>query len=508
VIRRCLAAVICTLAAATASVSAQSSYDELSRFSAVVRHISDNHADSVTYRSLVRAGIDGMLRSLDPHSWFLPSEDADKYNALERGELAVTGIEIELADAVPTVIAVTDGSPAAGADVRPGDRVISVGGEPTAGLTAKVVALRLAGERGTRVRVELERGARLEPDSVAVTLRREMPKPEPSVLLTRMIDDSTGLVRLGQFGEKSADELRKSVRSLRGEGMKRLVLDLRGNPGGIVTEAVAMAARFLPANTLVFTTRGRQRSANEEFRTSGGGEFRDLPLVVLIDEHSASASEALAASLQDHDRAVIAGRRSFGKALMQTGFLVPNGFVQLTIGHVISPSGRFIQRPYQGLAIEQYRAFAGDSSRQDTTAVFRTAAGRIVRGGGGVAPDVALPAPPALPRWFTVAADSGWVRAVADSVAFTLATTPEARAAWLSDSGAWQAALVEPLMARIRSRLNVSARNDAALNALLGRRLAARAAVVRWDESTGLELLVASDPDVRAAVGLFGTPLR
>ena len=506
--KRCLAAPFLVALLAAPAVQAQGGYEELSRFSAVVRHISDNHADSVTYRGLVRAAIDGMLRSLDPHSWFLPAEDADKYNALERGELAVTGIEIELADAVPTVIAVADGSPADGADVRPGDRVITVGGEPTAGLTAEVVSLRLAGERGTRVRVELERGARLEPDSIAVTLRREMPKPEPSVSLQQMIDDSTGVVRLGQFGEKSAEELRKAVRALRGDGMKRMVLDLRGNPGGIVTEAVAMAARFLPANTLVFTTRGRQRSANEEYRTSGGGEFRDLPLVVLIDEHSASASEALAASLQDHDRAVIAGRRSFGKALMQTGFLVPDGFVQLTIGHVIAPSGRFIQRPYQGLAIEQYRAFAGDSSRQDTTAVFRTAAGRVVRGGGGVAPDVALPAPPALPRWFTVASDSGWVRAIADSVAFTLPATPAARTAWLSDSAAWQSALVEPLMSRVRTRLSVSGRNDAALYALLGRRLAARAAMVRWDEATGLALLVGSDPDVRAAVGLFGRPMR
>jgi carboxyl-terminal processing protease len=469
-----------------------------------VRHISDNHADSVTYRSLVRAAIDGMLRSLDPHSWFLPAEDADKLNALERGELAVTGIVIEMADDAPTVIAVAEESPAARADVRPGDRITAVGGEPTAGLTAKLVALRLAGERGTRVQVDLERGARLEPDSVSVTLRREEPRPEPSVALTRMLDDSTGFIRLGQFGAKSADELRKAVRSLRGDGMKRLVLDLRGNPGGIVTEAVEMAARFLPGNTLVFTTRGRQRSANEEYRTRGGGEFRDLPLVVLIDEHSASASEALAASLQDHDRAVLAGRRSFGKALMQTGFLVSNGYVQLTIGHVISPSGRFIQRPYKGLAIEQYRAFAGDSTMQDTTAVFHTAAGRVVRGGGGVAPDVALPAPPALPRWYTVASDSGWVRAVADSVAFTLADTPAAQQAWQHDTTAWRRQLVEPLLTRVRSRLGVSGRTDPGLDALLGRRLAARAAMVRWNEQAAQELLVANDPDVQAATNLFG----
>src|SRR5690606_35986221 len=138
------------------------------------------------------------------------------------------------------------------------------------------------------------------------------------------------------------------------------------------------------------------------------------------------------------------------KALMQTGFLVPDGFVQLTIGHVIAPSGRFIQRPYRGLAIEQYRAFAGDSSGQDTTAVFHTDRGRVVRGGGGVAPDVALPGPPDPPRWFAVAADSGWDRSLADSLAFTLPATAAAKADWQQDALAWQSRLVDPLLDRIR----------------------------------------------------------
>jgi carboxyl-terminal processing protease len=502
-IRRAIAAVGVAMMLIRGDVVAQSSYEELSRFSAVLRHISDNHADSVSYRSLVRAAIDGMLRSLDPHSWFLPSEDAERLNALERGELAVTGIALELADGVPTVIAVQDESPADRASVRPGDRVLSVAGEPMVGLSAKLIALRLAGPEGSRVAVTLERGSKLEPDSIQVSLRRVEERAEPSVRFSQLIDDSTGLIRLGEFGPKSADELRSAIRNLRGDGMQRLVLDLRGNPGGIVTEAVAMAARFLPGNTLVFTTRGRQRSANEEYRTSGGGEFRELPLVVLIDQHSASAAEALAASLQDHDRALVAGRRSFGKALMQTGFLVSNGYVQLTIGHVIAPSGRFIQRPYRGLAIEQYRAFAGDSTRQDTTTVFRTAAGRAVLGGGGVAPDVALPAPPSLPRWFAIAADSGWDRAVADSVAFTLATDRAAQTAWQVDSLAWQNRLLDPLLDRVRARLRITATVEPSLAALIARRLAARTATVRWSEAAGLALLVRNDPDILAASRLF-----
>ena len=165
-----------------------------------------------------------------------------------------------------------------------------------------------------------------------------------------MLDPTTGYVRLHEFGEKSASEVRDAVKTLRGEKANRIVLDLRGNPGGIVTEAVAMASEFLPNNSVVFSTKGRQPSVNEVFRTKGDGEFKDIPLVVLTDQGSASAAEALAGSLQDHDRAVIAGRRTFGKALMQTGLVVADGFIELTVGHVISPSGRYIQRPYSGPA--------------------------------------------------------------------------------------------------------------------------------------------------------------
>ena len=142
-----------------------------------------------------------------------------------------------------------------------------------------------------------------------------------------------------------------------------------------------MASEFLPSNSLVFSTKGRQKSVNQEFRTKGGGDFETMPMIVLVDQGSASAAEALTGSLQDNDRAVVAGRRTFGKALMQTGFLVPDGYVELTIGHVISPSGRYIQRPYTGLQLEQYYAFAGDSAWQDTTRIFKTVHGRPVKGG-------------------------------------------------------------------------------------------------------------------------------
>ncbi|HEY4099683.1 MAG TPA: S41 family peptidase [Gemmatimonadales bacterium] len=501
--RRVAAAILLLSFAAARPVRAQGSYEELQRFSDVLNHVRSNYVDSTTYRQLLHAAIDGMLRSLDPHSWYMSSEDNARFNALERGELAVTGVSLELADGVATVLSVSDGSPADRAGIRPGDRVVRIDGVPTAGLTARAIALRLAGDKGTKVRVEVERGPRLEPDSVSVSVKREMPKPANFVSETLMVDSVTGYLKLSEFGEKAATQVHDAVKSLRGRGAKRLILDLRGNPGGIVTEAVDMAGEFLPAKSLVFSTRGRQQSVNKEYRTSSDGDFEQMPMVVLIDQGSASAAEALTGSLQDNDRAIVAGRRSFGKALMQTGFLVPDGFVELTVGHVLSPSGRYIQRPYTGLQLEQYYAFAGDSAWQDTTRIFHTVHGRPEKGGGGIAPDVALPPPPGAPRWWTVAADSGWDRAIADSVANTLGSAPADRAAWLADSSRWNDRVLLPFLGRVRARLAIAAAVDAPSRAAMSRRLAADVATVRWNEEAGRELSIRNDPDVIAARGLF-----
>ena len=491
------------VAAMPGRASAQaSSYEELQRFSAVLNHIRTNYPDSVAYNGLVRAAIDGMLRSLDPHSWFASREDYEKLSSLERGELAVTGILFEFADGAPTVLSFIRQSPAEKAGVLPGDRIVRVDGVPVSGMTYKSVALRLAGEKGSKVLVGLERGPRLEPDTFSVRLKRAFLEHH-SVSLARMVTAETGYVRLDEFGETGAEEVRKAVRQLRSSKARQLILDLRGNPGGIVTEAVDLAAEFLPDKALVFSTRGRKKTVNEEYRTKGRGEFVDMPLIVLIDEGSASASEALAASLQDHDRALIIGRRSFGKALMQTGFLVPSGYVQLTVGHVLSPSGRFIQRRYRGVAIEQYLAFAGTAGEgSDTMEIFRTGRGRAVRG-GGIAPDVAVAATPPSPPWWSVAADSGYDDAVADSVAQTLGADAAARAAWIASPTEWQARLLPPLLDRARTRLHILALPDSAASAGIARRLAARAAFVRWPPDGGSELMLASDPDVRSAIAAF-----
>jgi hypothetical protein len=262
---------------------------------------------------------------------------------------------------------------------------------------------------------------------------------------------------------------------------------------------------LLPRNTLVFRTRGRKQDVDEDFVTTRNGKYRDLPLIVLIDRRSASASEALAGSLQDHDRALLVGRRSFGKALVQAPFTLPAGdVVWLTIGRVLTPSGRFIQRFYQGLRAEQYYSFAGGAGRAaDTVEVFHTDAGREVHGGGGIAPDVEVPAPRPLPVWHALAADSGFDDAVADSVAATLPQTDAARDAWLADRAAWRSALVEPYLERVRAHLHVAAVADSAVTERLVLGLAARVAEVRWGAEARDELLVRVDPVVARARALF-----
>ena len=487
-----------------AAAQARPDYEQLQNFSSVLNYIRLNYPDSVGYGELVTAAIRGMLRSLDPHSYYVSRAGREMSGALERGEMFSVGILLEEVDDAATVFAVAPRSSADKAGVLAGDRVVRLNDTSVAGLDMNTLELRLAGARGSKVRLQLERGSRLEPDTFSVTLKRD-PFELRSVSIARMLDAETGYLRLEQFQEKAAGEVHDGLGKLRGQGAHRVVFDLRGNPGGEIVSAVDVASEFFPKGTVVFRTKGRKREADTTYVTRKDGSFRDLPLVVLIDDRSASAAEALAGSLQDHDRALLVGRRSFGKALMQSIFILPSGDnVWLTIGHVLSPSGRFIQRRYHGINYEQYLSFAGRSGAEDdTTAVFKTDAGRIVRGGGGIAPDVVVPVTAPLPIWWSAAADSGFDDAVSDSVANTLPASAAARATWLGAAQEWQAKLVVPFLRRVRSRLGIAAPTDSLLDRRLGRILAARVAEVRWGTDAWEEFVLRNDGTIRVAVDQF-----
>lgn len=481
----------------------RAAYEELQTFSAVLNHIRLNHADTVTYAHMVKAAIVGVLRSLDPHSYYLSRADWERRSALERGELATIGLTLVTAGGAATVLAVARGGPADRRGVLPGDRVVAVDDTTVAGMTAEEVALRLAGDDGVRVRVRVERGPRLAPDTVTVTVKREFEKSS-TVGPALMIAPATGYVRLSGFEQSSSRDLAKAIERLESAGASRLVLDLRGNPGGSVVSAVEVASLFLPRGALVFRTVGRKSDANEEYVTGRAGPFRDLPLMILIDRHSASAAEALSGCLQDQDRALVLGRTSFGKALMQSVFLLPDGdVVWLTVGRVITPSGRSIQRPFRGLGVEQYRSLAGTGSDPADTIVYRTTAGRLMRGGGGIVPDVELPRRPDPPTWWTAAVDSGYGVAVADSVAHTLLANAAGRDDWLAARDAWEAMLVAPFLQRVREGLGLDVRPEAELRATIARRLAVRVAAVRWGPEAADRFGVATDLDVRTATAHF-----
>jgi carboxyl-terminal processing protease len=400
------------------------------------------------------------------------------------------------------VLTVIPGGPGARNGVNAGDRLLAINDTAVAGLSPEEAGRRLLGDKGKKIRLVFARGSRLEPDSVRVSLKLDFIKPV-SIGMARLVDPTTGYLRLVGFHPKGGEELASSIRGLRSKGAKRLILDLRGNPGGAMLAAEEIASLFLPKNTLVFRSYARRPGDREEVRTRQEGLFVDLPLMLLIDNGSASASEAVAASLQDHDRALLLGRRSFGKALIQRAFPVPpqGDLVWLTVARVVTPSGRVIQRSYRGLKAEQYYSFAGQGGAEpDTLEVFHTDAGRAVRGGGGIVPDIPLPATASLPVWWSAVADSGWYDAIADSVATLLPRAPAERMGWFRAREEWQTRLVGPLLERVHSRLGISGTPDSALTARLGRILAHRAAEVRWGAEAGDEFVLLNDPDIQAAM--------
>jgi len=501
----------------------RSSYEELQTFSSVVNYVRLNYADSVGYARLVRAAIQGMLADLDPHSHYLSRAENERLALQSQGRLGTPGLYLEEVRGALTVLSVDPDGPADRGGVFPGDRLVAVDDTVVAGLGARELEIRLFGKTGSKVRLTFERGPLLEPDSFTVRVKREL-RARNSVSMARMLGPRTAYIRLDRFQPAASAEIRKALRALRKRGAVRVILDLRGNPGGLVHEAVDVASLFLPKKSVVFRTRGRKHSVDADYVTSGRGPFYDLPMIVLIDAGTASAAEALAGSLQDNDRALVLGRRSFGKALIQSPFFLPNGdVVWLTIGRVLTPSGRLVQRRYEGLSGTQYYSLAG-SDASEPGPLFRTAAGRPVRGGGGIAPDSLLAGPAALPVWWGRAVEHTLPDAIADSVAQDLtpasedrvpasedrvsdseAPTPDslALAAWIAAPDRWRERLLGPFLQHARSDFHIDAEVRPEVAEHIARLLARRVAAVRWGSDASEEFSVRTDPDIRAALAIL-----
>ena len=369
--------------------------------SSVLDRIDRMYVDPVDRNRLTDIAIDAILDELDPHSdWFSAEELAAMAEPME-GNFEGIGVEFLLQEDTIMVVTPIVGGPSEAAGIRSGDRIVSVDDSVIAGTglsNSKVMRL-LKGPSGTEVGLGLLRPGAPDTALLDVTLRRGR-IPIHSVVAAERMPDGTGYIKVIRFARNTHEEFDAALSSLLEAGVERFVLDLRGNGGGYLHAAVPMVERFLDQGDLVVYTEGAAQP-RREYVTERPGLLRDLPLVVTVDEGSASASEILAGALQDHDRAVIVGRRTFGKGLVQEEFPVADrGALRLTVARYYTPSGRSIQRPYgdgvdyedEWIARQERGEYVeADSVLRVDSLAYRTEAGRTVYGGGGIAPDVFVP---------------------------------------------------------------------------------------------------------------------
>lgn len=356
--------------------------------------IQNRYVDDIKANELMDTAIQAILSKLDPHSVFIPSEDLQQVNEDLAGKFYGVGVEYNIFSDTVNVTNVLPNGPSAKAGLLAGDKFLKVGDSVVTGLYSQGDRIRklLRGDKGTDVLVTMLRGT----EQRKFTITRGT-IPLSSLDASYMMDNGVGYIRLNKFSQQTYREFMESLMALKKQGLKKLVLDLRGNGGGILDEAVEIADEFLPGDKLITYTEGKH-VAKKEYRCKRVGQFETEPLVVLADEGTASASEVLIGALQDWDRAAVIGRRSFGKGLVQEQFdLSDNSALRLTIARYYTPIGRSIQRPYGKGGKAYYDEIrnryhdgetqTADSVKNDTTKVFKTKSGKIVYGGGGITPD-------------------------------------------------------------------------------------------------------------------------
>ena len=359
--------------------------------------IDDQYVDTVNVNDLVEKAMPQILAELDPHSVYIAAKDVQMANDDLRGSFSGVGIEFTIRQDTLHVQQVIGNGPAERAGVIAGDKVVMVDDKPFTGktLTNEVAIHTLKGPKDTKVKLGILRYGEKKIRNIVVT-RGEI--PTKSVTATYMLDDKTGYIRIKNFGENTYPELLIALAKLSQQNFQNLTIDLRGNTGGYLQSAVQIANEFLPKNKLIVYTQGR-KSARQDYRSDGRGSYQHIPLVVLIDEGSASASEILAGAIQDNDRGTIIGRRSFGKGLVQQPIAFNDqSMIRLTIARYYSPSGRCIQKPYTAgdnkdyeedlLARYQHGEFFSQDSIKHKGPAYHTAIGRSVYGGGGITPDI------------------------------------------------------------------------------------------------------------------------
>lgn len=390
------------------------------KLNALLRIIDDQYVDTVNISDLVEEAMPQILSELDPHSSYIPAKDLEAVTADLKGSFSGIGIQFTIQNDTIHVNSVIQGGPSEKVGLMAGDRIVEVDDSAFVGkiVTNEEAMKRLKGEKGSKVKLGVYRPE--EKELLHFTVVRGN-IPVKSIDAAYMINEKVGYVKVNKFGETTYPELLIALAKLAQKHCEGLIIDLRGNTGGYMAAAIQMVNEFLPDNRLIVYTQGR-KSPRQDYNSNGTGSNQKMPLVVLVDEGSASASEIFAGAIQDNDRGTIVGRRSFGKGLVQQPIEFSDGSaIRLTIARYYTPSGRCIQKPYEKGKESEYELdlltryehgefFSADSIKQNETEVYHTRLGRPVYGGGGIMPDIFVPQDTTgMTSYFRMAANRGLI---------------------------------------------------------------------------------------------------
>lgn len=358
-------------------------------FEDVLRFVAENFVDTKQPSELYQMAVDGMLEELgDPHTSLMAAKDYEQLRLTTQGEYGGIGVQIDRRGGWITVISPLPGTPGARAGLQAGDQIIEVNGESTRDWDTNLAVSKLRGPKGSAVEIEIARGGVDQPIPIRIVREEIHIKAVPA---SYMMDGNVGYVEMVSFSESSTTELRDAIQQLRSEGARGLIFDLRGNPGGLLDQGVSVADLFLDRGQTVVETKGRASNQNQRAVARTTDQFPGLPIVVLVGPNSASASEIVAGALQDHDRALVVGRTTYGKGSVQSLYpLENNNWLKITTARWYTPVGRSIQKPYgiDAHLVEDEVGAAGEDTLPKPA--YQTDAGRTVYGGGGIHPDLVL----------------------------------------------------------------------------------------------------------------------
>ena len=495
------------VAEAQDAVRERTVYEDLQLFSQVLNQIRVNHPDTVDTHVLFMEAIEAMVRAADPHSYVIPAArlSRDRERALREGKLVPVPLAFRYVGGTPVVVSVAPGSRAVTAGIVPGDELVAIDGEPVRAATAQELDIVLAGPEGSEVVLTFRR---VHTDGSVVrvdrTVARERADPAGGVPAAVMLDGVTGYVRVTTFAtERVAADLDDALDRLEDRGMTGLVLDLRDNGGGLVREAASAAGAFLPRGTIVYTTTGRKEEVVDtgRVRRSFWRSERQYPVVLLVNEGTASAAELVAGALQDHDRALVVGRPTFGKALIMQPFPLTDGSLMvLVVGKVHTPCGRTIQREYRAITSDEYYRAAAEERDRIGRESCTTAGGRTVYGGGGIYPDHLLEDRPD-PHWVQRIREQDlllrWVPGFLDDRPDRYASLPR-----LIEAPALEPEDLDAFVAYATAQ-GVDVPRDPDATARLERIVLSRVVLSRFGHEGLYTFLAHTDPEVAAALELL-----